>query len=362
MDYMFLLGKNPELSVAEIESFLSSRTAYNVLEKTDLFLLADIEHPQDWGMLGGTLKVAQMVATSLEATDFSALAAHAENKSLFSLVVMDDTDRKEAAAFIKQQIKKAGPHLGYRKKELTHTELIKKGVLDTGFELILLPKRVCRTVFAHNPFEFRKRDLERPCQRPIFSIPPRLARIMLNLAQVHAGETACDPFCGTGTILQEAALMGVKPVGSDINPLCVQWARKNLIWIRAQYKKPFSFDIIHTDARAIGKQFSNLDCIVTEPDLGPPLKRPPSPNEAERIFSSLRPLYRDFFRAAAIALKPGGRLCVVVPAFRQREGLLEMGAGRLLQAAGFSAHPWVDSDPRDKTIRQIWVAIKTPFK
>ncbi len=357
MEFVFVLGKNPLLSAAEIESFLAARTTCTIIEKTDQYVLAETA-PQDWSLLGGTLKVGQVIAPSLADVDVAALTATCRDKAAFSLHIFSEDNREEAGETIKRRLKELGVRLGFKKKELTHTELITKNMLEEGFELILLPGRVARTVFVHNPFEFRRRDLDRPCQRPIFSIPPRLARIMLNLAQALPGQTACDPFCGTGTILMEAVTMGLNPVGSDINPQCVQWARKNLIWLRADIHKPFTFNIIHADARSLQAPFP-LDCIATEPDLGPPLKRPPTKREAGRILKQLEPLYTSFFRAAAAALKPGGKLCVVAPAFPHQQELLSFPVPALLKQAGLTTEGnWTDADPGDKTVRQIWLAAK----
>ena len=59
----------------------------------------------------------------------------------------------------------------------------------------------------------------KPHKRPFFypgSMSPKLARCMVNLSRVNAGDLVLDPFCGTGGILIEAGLIGCKVVGSDI--------------------------------------------------------------------------------------------------------------------------------------------------
>lgn len=50
-------------------------------------------------------------------------------------------------------------------------------------------------------------------------IEPRLARACINLAVGHKDfATVVDPFCGSGTILLEANLMGFNVVGGDLDP------------------------------------------------------------------------------------------------------------------------------------------------
>ncbi|MFQ6077015.1 MAG: DNA methyltransferase, partial [Candidatus Bathyarchaeia archaeon] len=59
----------------------------------------------------------------------------------------------------------------------------------------------------------------RPRRRPFFhpsSLMPKLARCMVNLARPRRGDSVLDPFCGTGSLLIEAGLMGMKALGSDI--------------------------------------------------------------------------------------------------------------------------------------------------
>ena len=54
----------------------------------------------------------------------------------------------------------------------------------------------------------RRAVKERPFFSPI-SLHPRLARALVNLTAVRKGESLLDPFCGTGGILIEAAMLGV---------------------------------------------------------------------------------------------------------------------------------------------------------
>lgn len=59
------------------------------------------------------------------------------------------------------------------------------------------------------------------------SLPTRLARAIVNLT-ASPGDRILDPCCGTGTIVLEAAQMGIISVGYDINVRMVGATRKNL--------------------------------------------------------------------------------------------------------------------------------------
>jgi len=80
----------------------------------------------------------------------------------------------------------------------------------------------------HN-FEQRKAH-KRPDMIPI-AMHPKLAAAMINLLGPKA-KTICDPFCGTGTILIESALMKLNPIGYDIDERMIQATTINL----KQYK------------------------------------------------------------------------------------------------------------------------------
>lgn len=58
------------------------------------------------------------------------------------------------------------------------------------------------------------------------AIHPYPAKLLVNIPQfflaalpAEAGDALLDPFCGSGTVLYEGALAGLRPVGSDSNPL-----------------------------------------------------------------------------------------------------------------------------------------------
>lgn len=90
------------------------------------------------------------------------------------------------------------------------------------------------------------------------ALPTRLARAMVNLV-ANPGETIIDPCCGVGTILIEAASVGIKAFGCDINPVMVLDSINNL--------KHFALDatVIHADARNIKGHF---DAFVTDLPYG----------------------------------------------------------------------------------------------
>jgi tRNA G10 N-methylase Trm11 len=90
------------------------------------------------------------------------------------------------------------------------------------------------------------------------SLPTRFARAVVNLV-AFPGDTIIDPCCGSGTILIEAASIGIKAIGCDINPLMAKASAENV--------KHFNLDVpvAISDARSIKGKF---DAVVTDLPYG----------------------------------------------------------------------------------------------
>ncbi len=80
------------------------------------------------------------------------------------------------------------------------------------------------------------------------ALPPRIARAMVNLVAAP-GDTLIDPCCGVGTVLVEAADMGVHAIGCDLNPRVVEQAAGNLCHHRLRA------DLICADGRDLHGRF-----------------------------------------------------------------------------------------------------------
>ena len=82
---------------------------------------------------------------------------------------------------------------------------------------------------AVQPFEqFSARDFGRPGRDDLSGmLPPKLAIIMINLAQTPLNSILLDPFCGSGTILSEAVLLGyTNLIGTDISEKAIADSKK----------------------------------------------------------------------------------------------------------------------------------------
>jgi len=372
--HVFILGKNWRLSLAELLQFMKTRSRkFKIVDISGCFLAVnagELLGSEIISDLGGTLKIGRVtVVISAKGLEDAFIKrrkdAQAEIKSLLSSSnVTDAIFTKPSGKYLfGVSIYPGNPRFlrssrilhrfigSYFKKELmlggakakfmgtprdreppqvTNVEVLKQGLLEKSAEVLLCIGRanafLSGTTAVHNPFEFQRRDVQRPVQRKIFSIPPRVARIMVNLASCLPDRTLLDPFCGVGTILQEAMLAGAQVVGIDNNPWCVKASAKNLEWLQEVYGLEIHKSRVTVgDARKLTKEVSegSIDCVVTEPTLGPALRDIPTESYAKRIIGGLEPLYDDFLREAYKALKTGGKAVFVTPYIRTRRGIFQ---------------------------------------
>lgn len=180
---------------------------------------------------------------------------------------------------------------------------------DRGTVDLDAPERTVRVLLAQEALvgvdvarvdrrAFEARHVEaRPYFSPV-SLHPRLARALVNLSQIRAGERVWDPFVGTGGIALEAALVGAETLASDLDPEMMEGTRETLAHFGCQARLETG------DVADVAERVGPVDAIVTDPPYG----RASSTNKEE-----LAQLYDRFFTAAANVLAPGGRLVTVLP-------------------------------------------------
>jgi tRNA (guanine10-N2)-dimethyltransferase len=86
---------------------------------------------------------------------------------------------------------------------------------------------------------------------------------MVNLAQAGPGTRVVDPFCGTGGILIEAAMLGCLAAGSDLDQGMVAGARTNLDFLG------LSAQLARSDVGEFPSVLGGpVDAVVTDPPYG----------------------------------------------------------------------------------------------
>jgi tRNA G10 N-methylase Trm11 len=371
ISYVFVPGKNWKLSLAEVAAFLETRKCqFKIADLSKSFFTLTVEEalePSLIGDLGGIIKIGWVMSRLFSETVMNAFlyakkqAQEEIEEELSADYVADEAFKassekcvfgvslyfegrqflrhaKEMQRFMGNYFKGELASRGVKARfmgfprnrklpQLTHVEVLKTGLIEKSAEILFCVGReqtyVAKTIAVHNPFEFQKRDVERPVQRKIFSIPPRLAKIMANLSSCAPGKVLLDPFCGVGTILQEAVLTKAQVIGIDINPWCVKASYINLAWLKDEYKiEDGRYTVLLGDSRRLTDKVDvdSVDCIATEPDLGPALRHLPTESYARGIAGKLKPLYGSFLEGAYRVLKGGGKLVITSPYIRTRSG------------------------------------------
>jgi len=197
-----------------------------------------------------------------------------------------------------------------------HEKLLK----ENGLELHLFqssensenPKWYLSKTLAIQNFEaYSHRDYDRPARSAANGMfPPKLAQILINLAIANQNQapselTIYDPFCGSGTVMQEAWLMNYPAQGSDISEQMVKDSKENLTWLKkddqftaGRNSEPENLTkVFHADATHLTS--SELPtppfAIVTETWLGPVLTKPLTDLERPKVQREVEALYEAFF-------------------------------------------------------------------
>ena len=225
--YIFMLGRDYTLSILEILSYLQARKLPHTLhEHTIDYAVFDIEgfNPSlAIQRLGGTTKIAR------ETEEFEELYQGTENKITYTINTF--TDNKELLNDVEQQLVTSLREQGLKvfQKKGREKKPSRSSLID--IEAIVAGDRVGVIEAVSNPKSYRERDEKRPNFEGARVISMRLARILINLSQAVEGDTLVDPFCGLGTIIQEATLLKLHAVGIDSDKTMIKHATENLTWL-----------------------------------------------------------------------------------------------------------------------------------
>ncbi len=246
--------------------------------------------------------------------------SHYIDSHLFFCEVNEISDLKEpieieggSFAVRAKRIQRAHQHVDLKHVEKLVADLVKEEIAvdledpENEIRVILSNKLYVGKKLVKIPrssFEDRKVKY-RPYFSPV-SIHPRLARALVNLSRIKEGQTLLDPFCGTGGVLMEAALVGARTIGSDIDRRMVRGAKENLSSLK------IDSELFCADISKVKDRVAEVDAIATDPPYGKA-----ATTNREDVFS----LYKRAFEAFSDVLKPGGYACVVLPDLE----LIELG-------------------------------------
>ena len=111
----------------------------------------------------------------------------------------------------------------------------------------------------------------------------KLTRSMINLIRLEKGQTICDPFCGTGTTLLEAELLGMNGIGIDFDKKMWQKTKENL------KANGFKSQVYNFEFQELVKFSDQFDAIVTDLPYGRASKTSEKPEKILEKLLSLLP-------------------------------------------------------------------------
>jgi len=181
---------------------------------------------------------------------------------------------------------------------------------------------IAESIGAQNITALARRDQERP-KRDAFvgMLPPKLAKMMINLAtgSTVASGRILDPFCGTGVLPQEAALLGYDVYATDLVDKMIDFTRINLEWLTENYHVSPSITVEQGDAMTHQWQ-GPIDAVSCETYLGQPFSAPPSSGKLIEVRDNCNHIIGKFLSNISKQLAPGTPLCVAIPAWRDNTG------------------------------------------
>ncbi|MCX6740172.1 MAG: RsmD family RNA methyltransferase [Candidatus Parcubacteria bacterium] len=350
MKYFFILGKNPILSKAEIEAVLQSKVIKSKVEMSfDKILILEIDKELDveWlnSQLGGTVKIGLILGEMSDVAEFEEkffeFAKFNEKKFYFGFSLYPLSPKinilaiqkkvnaiaMELKSRLRDEKQVSSRYVVSREAELSSVIVQKNKLLKNGAEFCFFidqGKTLFGQTLAVQEFEqFGARDFARPGRDNVSGmLPPKLARMMINLAQVKSDATILDPFCGSGTILQEAIVLGYKNLtGTDNSDRAVKDSLNNLEWLLNKSKvKSLKSNVMKLDVKDLSLKFkaNSIDAIVTEPFLGPAMRGNENQVQLEKIIESLESIYLAAFVQFAKVLVKGGKVVMVFPIYNIR--------------------------------------------
>lgn len=375
---VFILGKTPLLSLAELESRYGA-SDFEVIDN-----IAAIYHKNDdieLPKLGGVQKIAEVIG-SIDASNWKQARDHIEHNymqlinpkpgsklklgiSVYGFDQIKPAEINASCLTLKKKLKSNGIScrvIPNKQNELNSAQVIHgKLMSNSGFELVVIRKDkntvlLCKTSAVQDIDAYSARDYNRPKRDSrVGMLPPKLAQIIVNLATSNLdpllGHIVLDPFCGTGVVLQEAALMGFDVAGADLNPKMVEYTDENLMWLLNQPGFPVTrpketqddpkwryYKLFQADAtdHEYAKSMPAFSAIACETYLGRPLSSAPDKPTLDKIINDCDTIHKKFLANIARQTKPGFRMCIAVPSWYYKNSFLHLKTLEHLKNLGYN--------------------------
>lgn len=323
--YFFQLGTTSKLSFAELVSVVDEQSLEKITDQIiGLETKDELDVQELQNRLGGCVKILQSLTVLLAVTPrdiAEAIAVHAAEGRInfaFGEFNRGEEDKIDAGEIKKELVLLGrsarfvdGNRSGISAAVLLHQHKVQEFIVVTTPSSSYLT----RTLAVQNIDDWTVRDRRKPyADRKKGMLPPKVARMLLNINRSFdesEQRVVLDPFCGSGNILLENAVLDDTGVGIDLDKNSVTGTIDNLRWFSEIYQKPHNQQVHLGDATHVPEQVSHIiTAIVTEPFLGKPK---PKPEQVADIFRGLEKLYLGAFKNWKTFLPNGAPVTIVFP-------------------------------------------------
>ncbi len=370
MQYFFILGRHADLSLAEIQATIKrqkneSKALFFGHDWAILDIKKELQPEAFINLLGGTIKLGVIIekTSQINSEQIARLISPSDKKIFLGISLYGfQYNLSKLGLEIKKILQGQGNKVRYvtsKENPLSSVVVQKNHLLDQGAEIILIKNGANYFIgktLAVQPFEqFSKLDYGRPA-RDSFSgmLPPKLAQIMVNLSELPNQSLIYDPFCGSGTILQQGLYLGYNVLGSDISPKAIKDSEENLQWLTKQITIKNKYSVFKSDITKQGPLGMYPDAIVTEPYLGPALRGHEKKDVLDKSLQNLTRLYRTALQKFAEWLKPGGVVIMVIPKFQIQNRFLKIDLSSILPPRLKIEQKWEYAREGQHVIREIY--------
>ena len=347
--FIAILGRQPEISIAELEAVYGAERVKKISSQA-----ATIDSDNFYiDNLGGTIKCGRVVSsvrsqksdhhTLLQASKvivekYTKNLSHSQKKITFGISFygnkVDPRNIQKIGIILKNSLKKSGVSLRLIPNKTAALSTAtshnnKLGRFETKIEIIIVRAingdfLIAESRGTQNINSYTQRDRERP-KRDAFvgMLPPKLAQIMINLSGAQSGNYLWDPFCGTGTVLQEATLLSINAYGSDLSDKMVDYTSENMRWLEKTFSTNTAWQVFQADATSVkltSEQKQQITHIVCETYLGQPFSAPPSPAKLKEVVGNCNHIISEFLKNIHDQIRPESTLCMAVPAWQNQHG------------------------------------------
>jgi tRNA (guanine10-N2)-dimethyltransferase len=275
-------GENIEIANTEIRSIKETYNTFNILECIGKFIIIS----------GDPDKIRNSAFTNF----ISLITEENDNYENFSKdTIPDGRFYVRVIGRPKRETEKFESEIG---RNLGGEGRISFKDPDFKIRVIFIEKwYLCRLIYERDKKRFEDR---RAPMRPFFSpvsLHPKYARYLVNTSGTIEDDTVLDPFCGTGGILIEAAMLGRKIIGNDSALNMVMGTKLNFKYFKIENYKIYNIDIAKLTLE------KPVDAIVTDMPYG---------RSSGIDNHDIVELYKESFKKFSELLKIGGKCSIII--------------------------------------------------